>query len=163
MKDVCFICRRDSTSKVFKKLRRRTSKKCFPLQTPKVRCSAELSLRCILGPKVSLRPASVLVPQLCLCWSACCCWTRRAGPQPQKPSLCLTSPSSETQRKRQKHSCTTTRWTTRTCLWASGNVRSKSESGENVAEQQQNPESWGLLMVALLRLFVFQVTHSQRS
>lgn len=41
MKDVCFICRRDATSKVFPKLRRRTSRKCFPPQTPKVRCSAQ--------------------------------------------------------------------------------------------------------------------------
>lgn len=163
MKDVCFICRRDATSKVFQKLRRRTSKKCFPQQTPKVRCSAEPSLRCILGPTARLWPGSVLVPQPCLCWSACCCWTQRAGPRLQRPSLCLTSPSSENQRKRQKHSRTTTRWTTRTCLWASGNVRTKGESGENVTEQQQKPESWGVLIVVLLRLFVFQVTRLQRS
>lgn len=109
----CLICskwirRRDATSKVFQKLRRKTSRKCFPPQTPKVRSSAEHHLRCILGPSAAF-DWLVLVPQLCPCWTACCCWTRRAGPQLQRPSRCLTSLSLENQRKRRKHSCTTTR------------------------------------------------------
>lgn len=60
MKDVCVICRQDATSKVFQKLRRRTSIKCFPQQTPKVRCSAEPSWRCILGP--NSRPLTQICP-----------------------------------------------------------------------------------------------------
>lgn len=56
IKDVRFICRRDTTSKVFQKLRRKTSRKCFLQQTPKVRGSAEPSLRCILGASATLWP-----------------------------------------------------------------------------------------------------------
>lgn len=110
------------------------------------------------GGTASLWPESVLVPQPCLCWSACCCWTRRAGPRPLRPSLCLTSPTSEIRRKRRKRSCTTTRWTTRTCLWASGNVRTwKGGSGNNVTEQAaKTSQSRGLLIVDLNCLLFFR-------
>lgn len=53
IKDVRFICRRDATSKVFQKLRRKTFRKCFLQQTPKVRGLAELSwdvLWCVSQP-----------------------------------------------------------------------------------------------------------------
>lgn len=64
-----------------------------------------------------------LFRQPCPCCSACCCWIRRTGWAPPRGSRCLTSRTTEIRRGRRKRSRTTTRWTTRTWRWASGNVR----------------------------------------
>ena len=70
-------------------------------------------------------PCAPLQP--CASWRRCCSWTPSGGWAPPRPWTCLSSASSETQRRRLRRSPMIRPWTTQTCRWTSGNVRGSGE------------------------------------